>query len=127
MKLNDSLKKSYFLLAALSIFLIFLTSIDFLSGKGMEAWGGLMIAYINFVAGVAVLSWGINKSDKYFYGSFLGGMLVRFSFMFVVLFVLIKTLNFDENVLIFSLLLAYFCFLILEIWLIYRSSILRGS
>jgi hypothetical protein len=127
MKLADFLKKSFFLMLALSIFLVFLTSIGGLIGNGKEAWTGLLIAYINFIVGMAILSWGIKKSDKYFYGSFFSGMFIRFGFMFVVLFVLIKILNFNKNVLIFSLLLAYFCFLFLEIWLIYRSSILRSS
>jgi hypothetical protein len=127
MKLTEFFKKSFFLLVVLSIFLIFLRLVNVLMGNAKEAWGGLLIAYVNFIAGVSLLNWGIEKSDKYFYSAFLGGMLARFVFMFFLLFSLIKWFDFDQTVLFFSVLIAYFSFLILEIGLVYRYSMSQGN
>ena len=100
---------------------------NWFSDEIWEAWFGLGIAFVNFVIGVAIISWGFEKPDKIFYSAFFGGMLVRFVLIFLILFILIKYFNFDRLILVGSLLVAYFAFLGFEIWNIWKFSILRGK
>jgi len=121
------LKKSFFLFILFAILLAFFKAINILSVGVEAAWAGLVIAFLNSVMGAAIIGWGIEKPDKQFYGAFFGGMIVRLIIIFAVLFILIKIFDFNRTVLVVSLLLTYFSFLILEIWAINQYAALRGK
>ncbi len=91
------------------------------------AWIGLTLGFLNFIAGVATISSGITKPDNRFFIIFFGGMALRFTFLFVSLFLLIKLLDIHKVLLISSLLFSYVSFMILEIWQVRQSSISRGK
>jgi len=120
------LKKSFFLFMGFIILLIILSIINDSRFGVLEAWAGFLIAFGNFLACSAILSWGFNRSDKQFYASFFGGMVLRFIVMFLALFILIKCFKFEQIVLVVSLLFTYFCFLIIEVWCISQFAALRG-
>ena len=93
----------------------------------LAAWAGLFLSLGNFLVGAAILSWGAGKSDKDFYGSFFGGMILRFAMLFLLLWILIKYLQLNSLILTGSLLISYFAFMFLEIWLINKYSVSKGS
>jgi len=93
----------------------------------LAAWCGLLISYINFLAGAYTVAWGIKKSDKLFYAAFFSGMLARFVIILIILFVLLKYVDLNRVSLMLSLLVTYFSFLALEILIIHESSLTRGS
>ena len=127
MKLVNFFKKGFLLFLFFAIFLT-ISALFGLSNEVVKAgWLGLGLSSLNFIAGAAILSWGATKSDKKFYGAFLGGMLSRFATLFVMLWVLIKVYQVQQIALLLSLLITYFSFLAIEIWIIYRSSQARGS
>ena len=127
MKLVNFFKKGFLLFLFFAIFLT-ISALFGLSNEVVKAgWLGLGLSSLNFIAGAAILSWGTTKSDKKFYGAFLGGMLSRFATLFVMLWVLIKVFQVQQIALLLSLLITYFSFLAIEIWIIYRSSQARGS
>ncbi len=123
----DFFKKSFLLFLIFTILLTFLKRTPVLAGTGWASWAGLFIAFANALVGFAIISWGLEKKDKQFYGAFFGGMLVRFVVIFLILFLLIKFFDFHEVVLAVSLLVFYFSFLILEIWSINKLAALRGN
>ncbi len=127
MKFFNFFKKSFLLLATFAIFLTFLMTAGFLKEAVTEAWIGLAISYLNFLGGTVVIVWGINKSDKQFYTAYFGGMFIRFSVMFILLFILLKYFHLGQLSLILSLLITYFSFLALEIWIINQSMQSKGN
>lgn len=87
-----------------------------------EVGTGLGISFSNAILGFAILSWGFKQSHNRFLGSVFGGMILRFLLIFSLLFILIGALNFDRVALVFSLVAAYFLFLLLEIYQVYKFS-----
>lgn len=120
-------KKSFYLLAIFAIFFTFLMAAGLVRTGMTAAWCGLLMSYINFLAGASTLVWGFKKSDKLFYSAFFGGMLARFSIMFIILLMLFKYTELNRVNLILSLLVTYFSFLALEIWILHRASLRRGN
>ncbi len=127
MKFSIFFKKSFYLFVFFAILLAFLTGLNLLKTTGWAAWSGLIISFLNALAGGAIISWGFGKPNKQFYGSFFGGIIGRFIIMFLALFILIKFFDLDETVLVISLLLTYFSFLMLEIWTINKLATLKES
>lgn len=127
MKFADFLKKSFYLLAFFAILLAFLTLGNVLEQHVTAAWAGLAISFVNFLLGVAIISWGIDRPDKQFYSAFFGGMILRLALIFTVLFILIQFVGMHEQVLVVSLLLTYFSFLVLEIWDVNKFAAMRGK
>ena len=127
MKFTIFFKNSFYLFAVFAIFLTFLTLTGWLQQGVLAAWVGLVLSLFNFLIGAAILVWGAGKTDKDFYGAFLGGIILRFFLIFVLLWVLIKQLQFHALILTGSLLISYFGFLFLEIWLIHKHSVSRSS
>lgn len=127
MRFSHFFKKGFLLFLLFAILLLILTGAGIISGHTEDAWVGLGIGLINYLAGAAVLAWGIPREDKIFYGAFFGGMLSRFFLIFLILFVLIKYYHFNELFLVGSLLIAYFGFLMLEIWHIWKFSMMKGT
>ncbi len=120
-------KKSFYLFCLFAILFTFLSLFDLLGAGARSAWAGLVISFFNSIAGAAILSWGIERPDKEFYGAFFGGMIVRFALIFLGLYVLIKVFLFNETVLVISLVLTYFFYLGLEIWIVNKYAALRGK
>ncbi|GAB4368631.1 MAG: hypothetical protein Kow0042_09920 [Calditrichia bacterium] len=85
------------------------------------------LVFINFLAGGLILSWAFQKPDKIFYGYYFGGMIGRFVFIFACLFIFIKYLNFNKMVLMISLIVFYFSFLVIEIWSIVQFTARRET
>ena len=100
---------------------------NFVDNDINAAWLGLILGFLNFIAGVATISSGISKPDNRFFIIFFGGMALRFTFIFVSLFLLIKLWDIHKVLLISSLLFSYVSFMILEIWQVHQSSISRGK
>ena len=127
MKFKRFFRKSFYLFTIFTILFAILTLSNTLKGVTLSAWAGLMIAFLNSLGGVGIICWGSEKSDKQFYGAFFGGMIGRFALIFIILFILIKYFAFNQAVLIVSLILTYFSFLILEIWVLSQLSVLKGK
>ncbi len=120
-------KKSFLLFALYAILLAFLLQFLEISSMGLALGAGLVISFLNSVAGFATISYGFGKPDKTFYGFFFGGMLIRFLLMFFILFLLIKGFQMAITPLVISLLITYFSFLILEIWSVHKLAGLKGN
>ncbi len=120
-------KKGFFLFFIFAIFLTILMLTNLVNNDINAAWIGLTLGFLNFIAGVATISSGITKPDNRFFIIFFGGMALRFTFLFVSLFLLIKLLDIHKVLLISSLLFSYVSFMILEIWQVRQSSISRGK
>lgn len=127
MKFVIFLKNCFYLLVLFAIFLTFLMFTGLLGQGVLAAWIGLGLTVMNFLMGAAILSWGASRSDKDFYGSFLGGMIVRFALIFLLLWICIRYFQLNTLILISSLLISYLAFLFLEIWLIHKHSLSKGS
>jgi len=127
MRFSDFLKKGFLLFGTFAIFIAILQATRVV-GEGIWAvWAGIIIAFLNFVVGVFLLSWGFEKEDKYFYSAYYGGMIGRLIFIFISLFVLIRFFHFDKAASLVSLIFFYFAFLVLEVWMITKNSALKGE
>jgi len=127
MKFMVFFKKGFFLFFIFAIFLTFLMITNLVNNDINAAWIGLILGFLNFIAGVATISSGISKPDKQFFIIFFGGMALRFTLIFISLFLLIKLLDIHKVFLISSLLFSYVSFMILEIWQVHQSSMSRGK
>ena len=76
---------------------------------------GDLLAFSNFILGLIFLFFGINRSEKIFLITFYAGMLFRLITLSVMVIVIFKFLEIDENNFIFSLLFFYFFYIIVEI------------
>ncbi|NIW78281.1 MAG: hypothetical protein GWN16_01965 [Calditrichae bacterium] len=83
-------------------------------------WTGIGISFLNTIIGFAILSWGINRSNKSFLISVYGGMIFRFLLIFALLFILIGALQAEMITLISSFMITYFLFLGLEVLQIHK-------
>lgn len=120
-------KKGFYFFLVVAIFGFVLQKVNFLNSYNTEVWAGLIIASLNFLLGSAIISWGFQKGNKQFMGSFFGGMIVRFFLMFLILFVLVKYFDYHINYLAGSLLFNYFGYLVIEIWTISKLPELRSD
>jgi len=127
MKFWNFFKKGFLLFLFFAIFLTFSAVFGLADGVISAGWIGLGLSFINYLAGGAIISWGVTKSDKKFYSAFFGGMIGRFVALFALLFVCIKIFKIQQFAILISLLITYFSFLAIEIWIIYRSSLARGN
>lgn len=87
---------------------------------------GLLISYLNALAGFAIISRGYRQSLNKFMAYFYGGMILRFLLIFVTLFVLIVGFEMPVVALLLSLCVSYFIFLALEIYIIYKNAELNS-
>lgn len=127
MKFMVFFKKGFFLFFIFAIFLTILMITNLVNNDINAAWIGLILGFLNFIAGIAALSSGISRPDNQFFIIFFGGMILRFTLIFISLFLLIKLLDIHKVLLISSLLFSYVSFMILEIWQVRQSSISRGK
>ncbi|RMF60013.1 MAG: hypothetical protein D6748_05015 [Calditrichaeota bacterium] len=83
---------------------------------------GLIIAYGNAIIGFAAISWGYRRTHQQFMIALFGSMIFRFLLIFSLLFILIGAFKIDAIPLASGLLVAYFLFLALEIFQVYRNT-----
>lgn len=76
---------------------------------------GDFLAFINFIFGLLFLYLGINRSNNIFLITFYGGMLFRLIILSVIVIVVLKSFEINENNFIFSLLFFYFFYITVEI------------
>ncbi len=120
-------RKGLGILLLFVLMILVLQKTGILQGYTREAWTGLAISFLNFLAGTAIVSWGFAKEDKKFMGSFFGGMIFRLLIIFFVLFILVHYLNFNKLILVITLLVSYFSYLVLEIFVLNQLAGLRGK
>ena len=109
------------------VFVTFITwvtiSILDASEAQMPAAYGIGIAYLNALIGYALLYWGFRGSTKRLMAAVFGGMILRFLLILLFLFLLIGALKVDEVPLVSTLIAAYFLFLGLEVFHVYKSMV----
>jgi hypothetical protein len=127
MKFSYFFKKGLLLFLLFALFLILFSVIGIIQNSPAAAWLGLAVGFLNFLAGASIICWGFEKSDKIFYGTFFGSMLARFLLIFLILFIFIELFKFNQYLLVGSLMITYFGFLVLEIWHIWKFSSVRGK
>ena len=127
MKFSYFFKKGLLLFSLFALFLVLISAVGIIKVSHEAAWLGLFIGFLNFLAGASIVCWGFEKPDKIFYGAFFGGMLSRFLLIFLILFIFIELAKFNQYLLVGSLMITYFGFLVLEIWHIWKFSSIRGK
>jgi hypothetical protein len=81
----------------------------------LTAW---TISIINFVIGVKIFLFSLDKPNKRFMVFSLGSMIIRLFIIVILVMVLIVVFKFQKNYFILSLLGFYFLYLIFEIYLL---------
>lgn len=76
---------------------------------------GNLLAFLNYLLGLAFLFWGINRSEKKFLASLYGGLLIRLSLLLILLIFVLVFLEINQITFIFSTLFFYFFYVIIEI------------
>jgi hypothetical protein len=85
----------------------------------ITGWG---VVFIGFVYELLLVKKGLAKSDKSFIRNTLGAMSVRLFSTVVMVFICLVFLELNQNNFIFSILIFYFFYLIIEIiYLNFRS------
>ncbi len=107
--------------AILSLMILLITALNSQSNQVQfkSILIGDLLAFSNFILGLSFLFFGINRSEKIFLITFYGGMLFRLISLSVMVIVIFKFLEIDENNFIFSLLFFYFFYIIVEIIYLY--------
>ena len=76
---------------------------------------GNSLAFLNFILGLIFIFWGIDRADKQFLASLFGGLLIRLSLLLVLLTSVLIFLEINQISFIFSVLVFYFFYVIIEI------------
>jgi hypothetical protein len=76
---------------------------------------GLLLAFLNFIAGLTSIKLGINKSPNLFLLNTLGGMVGRIFLLLAAVFISVSFLEISLLTFIFSILFFYILYLIVEI------------
>jgi len=103
------------------LFWIILFSINLFIGMQIpvtEVLTSWIICIINFVLGVKIFLFSLDKPNKKFMIFSLGSMILRLFIIIIVVMVLIVVFKFQKNYFILSLLGFYFIYLIFEIYLL---------
>ncbi len=77
---------------------------------------GVGLATLNFLLGFIAIKIGISRSDKIFISSILGGMVIRLFLLLGFVFISLKFLEINHNTFIFTVLIFYIYYLIIEIF-----------
>jgi hypothetical protein len=81
----------------------------------LTAW---FISILNFVIGVKIFLFSLDKPNKRFMVFSLGSMIIRLFILVILVMVLIVVFKFQKNYFILSFLVFYFLYLIFEIYLL---------
>jgi len=77
---------------------------------------GNLLAFINYLLGVFFINFGMNKSDSIFLQSVFAGVLSRLIILLLSVFLTLKFLEINDFNYIFSLLLFYIFYIIIEVF-----------
>jgi len=110
----------YYLITGSLLFPLVLTGAYFLSLFHVEvftAWLiGWLIVFIGFVFELLLLRRGLAASDKSFVRNILGVISIRLFSTLIMVFICLVFLELSQNNFIFSTLIFYFFYLIIEIF-----------
>lgn len=76
----------------------------------------IIITSLNYLLGFLAIKFGINKSQKVFLISILGGMVFRLLMMVILVFISLKFLEISRNSFIFTIFFFYVFYLIMEVF-----------
>lgn len=117
MKLQNKLIRIVFW-SIFAIFLILL-SLTFIADPDNRVFFSLLIAYlittINFFIGFAAFKYGINKREKTFIITALGGIVFRLIFSLFLVLISLLFLELNPNSFIFSIFFFYILYISIEI------------
>ena len=77
---------------------------------------GNLLAFINFLLGILFIHLGINKPDNLFLQSLFAGVITRLIILLISVFLTLKFLEINDFNYIFSLLLFYIFYIIIEVF-----------
>ncbi len=122
MKSREFLIVSISLSVALLILLFFL-SLDFEPTIVYKSiFLGNSLAFLNFLLGLAFITYGLSKPDNIFLQSVFAGVLLRLIVLLVLVILTLKFLEINDISYIFSLLFFYIFYIVIEvIYLILRK------
>jgi uncharacterized membrane protein YjfL (UPF0719 family) len=83
---------------------------------------GAGLAFLNALAGFAILLFALKQPPKTFIVFFMGGMIFRFILIFLFLFLLIVVLKLQTVPLTTALVANYFYFLAVELFLVVKNA-----
>ncbi len=110
----------YFLIIGSLLFPLVLAVIYFLAvipAEVLTAWlMGWLIVFIGFVFELLLLKRGLTASDKSFVRNVLGAISIRLFTTLIMVFICLVFLELRQNNFIFSTLIFYFFYLIIEIF-----------
>ncbi len=81
----------------------------------MSVFTAFCIITLNFILTIVSIKLGDRGAGKSFINFYLGGMLVRFFLMILMVLISLKFLDISRNSFIFSILIFYIFYLIIEI------------
>ncbi len=96
------------------LFIYFSGKIQNTNFNSFAIGGGLTT--VNFLLGLLAIKLGISRSDKIFISSILGGMVIRLFLLLGMVFISLKFLEINHNSFIFTVLIFYIYYLIIEIF-----------
>jgi hypothetical protein len=83
-----------------------------------EVFTAWLISIVNFVVGVKIFLFSLDKSNKQFMAFSLGSIILRLFVLILLVLVLITVFKFQKNYFILSFLGFYFFYLMFEIYLL---------
>ena len=87
----------------------------------LEIFTSWLISIINFIIGVKIFLFSLDKPNKMFMTFSLGSMILRLFAVIILVLVLIVVFKFQKNYFILSFLGFYFLYLIFEIYLLNKA------
>jgi hypothetical protein len=88
---------------------------------------GCLISTLNVLSGYFIIAYSIDKSNKTFFKSIIGGMIIRLFGVGIVTVVFVKVMKIDMIGYLISLFFFYFIFLILEVLYLNKRLLKRNS
>lgn len=116
---NKVFVRNILIISALLWFLLLITSRFILGGIPItEVLTSWVIGMVNFVLGVNIFLFSLDKPNKQFMIISLGSIISRLFLIIIVVTVLITVFKFEKNYFILSLLGFYFLYMGFEIFLL---------
>lgn len=103
-----------FLFLTVITFLYFLSKLSGIMYKSILL--GAMLSMINFLIGLALIKYGLNKSERMFFLTLWGGLLFRLILGLSLVLITLIFLEINAYGFIFSLLFYYVFYLVIEIF-----------
>jgi F0F1-type ATP synthase assembly protein I len=117
---SDFVKNILIISALLCIALVVFIFIKNLQIPITEIFTSWIISIINFVFGVQIFLYALDKPNKKFMVFSLGSIILRLFLNIILVLVLITVFKFQKNYFILSFLAFYFIYLIFEIYLLIK-------